>query len=466
MRPDKTARRIAALNPEHDSADRLGTEQICPLLLRLALPIALSMLIQAFYGIVDSAYVSQLGENALTAISLTGIPTQFVSCIASGFSVGMNTVFSAALGDGKRSDAIRSVWTTVYLMLLWAVVTIGFALFGTRPFMEAYTDDKEIIHLAEAYMKVLFIFCLPSFGQILFERVLQSSGNNKLSMISQVVGTASNLVLDPLFIFGIGGIPGMGIKGAAVATVLSQLMAAGIALYFSLKTNPDLLRPGKALLPERKMVGQILLVGATSSSAGWLGSITNVVLNKVFFSFSATVVATFGVFMKWQMFIQMPLTGLNAAMVTIMSYNFGAKMPERINQTFWWGTLFYAVVYVITGVAFFLEPDAFMSVFHPTEQMLRIARPIFRAMAITFQFTGINFCCTAYFQSTGYGIYSIYPVLCRQVFIRIPLVLLLASFGNVDYIWWAWAIAEFLCAVLSYFLMKRARRGLAIRQAI
>ncbi len=441
--------------------NKMGTMPVGRLLFTMALPMIMSMLVQALYNIVDSVYVSQVSESAVTALSLA-FPIQNLQIgAATGIAVGVNSLLSKSLGERNQQRANAAAGNGIFLVSIAVVFFIIFGIFGSRPYYAMQSDVAETVEGGSAYTSICCIFILGVFVEILAERLLQASGRTIFTLFTQGTGAIINIILDPIFIFGRFGAPEMGIAGAAVATVIGQWVAAALAVFFNLKFNSDVQFSLKALKPDMSVIKPILTVGVPSMIMMAIGSIMNFGMNQIFLSFPGygeTAAGVFGVYYKLQSFFFMPIFGLNNASISIVAFNFGAKQPKRITKTLRYA-LGAAMCIMVAGlVAFQLVPELLLSLFNPSETFTAIGVAALRIISIHFPMAAVCIVLGACFQALGNGIYSTITSLCRQLIALLPAAYLLSLSGNVDNVWWAFPIAEVVSMAFTLFFFARIYR--------
>ena len=442
--------------------NKMGTMPIGKLLFNMALPMIIAMLVQALYNIVDSIYVSQISENAVTALGLA-FPIQNIQIgFATGIGVGVNALLSKSLGQNDQKTANRAAGNGLFLVFVVTVLFILFGIFGSRPYYAVQSDVEATVEGGAIYTAIC---CIGSFGifvEVLGERLLQSSGRTVYTMITQGTGAVVNIILDPVFIFGAPwlGIPAMGIAGAAVATVIGQWIAAILAVIFNLKCNPEVQFSLEAIKPKAEAIKPILTVGIPSIIMVAIGSVMNFSMNQILQGLDKTETATgvFGIYYKLQSFFFMPLFGLNNATISIAAFNYGARNPKRITGTLKRACISAMCVMVTGLIAFQLIPDLLLSIFNPTDEFLRIGRTALRIISLCFPAAAIGIALSAGFQALGNGIYSTIVSICRQMLVLLPAAFLLSLSGEVNNVWWAFPIAEVVSLVVTMLLFVRIYR--------
>ena len=438
--------------------NKMGTMPVGKLLANMALPMVTAMIVQALYNIVDSFYVAQISESAVTALSLA-FPIQNVQIgLGVGIGVGVNSLLSKSLGEASQERANRTAGNGITLMLIATALFILFGLFGVRPYFEMQSTVEQTVEGGITYSTICCVFTLGIFVEILGERLLQSSGRTMYTMITQGTGAIVNIILDPIFIFGWCGIPAMGITGAAIATVIGQWIAGFLAILFNIKCNPEIQLKLSYLRPRPDIIRPILTVGVPSIIMNCVSSVMNFSMNQILQGFSETATGVFGIYYKLQSFFFMPMFGMNNATISIVAFNYGAQKPERITKTLRLSCI-TALCITVTGLlAFQFIPDLLLGIFNPSEEFLRIGRSALRIICLSFPLAGICISLGASFQALGNGIYSTITSLCRQMLVLLPSAWLLSLTGNVNNVWWAFPIAELASLTATVFFFARIYR--------
>ena len=427
----------------------MGVMPVNKLLISMSLPMMISMLVQALYNIVDSVFVSRLSENALTAVSMAFPMQNLMISVGAGLGVGMNALLSRSLGEKNFKGANKTAMNGLFLEVIGYLIFLIIGIFGTKIFFLAQAGESEITNLGVSYTRICLIMSFGIFMQFTFERMLQSTGRTFLTMITQTTGAVINIILDPILIFGLLGMPKLGVQGAALATVIGQIIAAALALMFNLKKNPDVNLDFKHFKPEMKYIKTILSVGVPSIIMASVGSVMTFGMNKILIAFSSTAVAVFGVYFKLNSFIFMPVFGLNNGMVPIVSYNYGARKKERMTKTIKLAII-YAVALMCIGIALFqLIPDVLLGLFDASEYMLEIGAPALRIISLSFAFAGICIVLSSCFQALGHGFLSMFVSITRQLIVLLPSAFILSKLGGLNAVWWSFNIAEIFSLSLS-----------------
>ena len=441
------------------SQNKMGTMPIRKLLISMSLPMMASMLVQALYNIVDSIFVARVSEAALTAVSISFPIQNLMIAFGVGIGVGVNALLSKSLGEGDQPRAQRIALQGIFIEVICCAIFILVGIFAMDLFFRGQTADAEIIALGKDYLSICCIFSVGLFAQLIFERLLQATGRTVLSMISQCAGALINIIFDPILIFGVSwlGIPAMGVTGAAIATVFGQIVGGIVAIVLNVRRNRELDLRFRGFRPDGKLCGSILFIGIPSAIMGSIGSFMTYGVNKILFAFEEvgkTAAAVFGVYFKLQSFVFMPVFGLNNGMVPIVSYNYGAKRPDRITQTIRLSAI-YAVAIMAAGVAVVqLIPDKLLLLFDASEQMLTIGVPALRIISTCFVFAGFSIVCSSVFQALGNSIFSMIMSITRQLAVLLPAAYILAHAFGLHAVWYAFAIAEFASLALSIIMLS------------
>ncbi len=440
--------------------NKMRTMPIGKLLFNMALPLALSMLVQALYNVVDSIYVSRISPSAVTALSLAFPIQHLIIGFATGIGVGMNSLLSKSLGENNRDRVNKAAGNGIFLMLIATALFMLFGVFGSRPFFAAQSSVEETVNGGAVYITICCLFSLGIFVEVLGERMLQASGRTIYTLFTQGTGAVLNIILDPIFIFGVPalGIPALGMAGAAIATVIGQWVAAILAVIFNLTKNPDVQFALRFVRPDTKVLKKVLSVGIPSIIMMAIGSVMTFSMNGIFQGFKdygETATGVFGVYFKLQSFVIMPLLGINNASVSILAYNYGARLPKRITKNLKCA-LGSALVIMFLGLALFqTAPELLLSMFEPTEEFKAIGISALRIVSVSFPMAGVSIAISATFQALGVGIYATITSLCRQLVVLVPVAYLLSLTGDVHLVWWAFAAAELVCMVLSLLFFRR-----------
>lgn len=426
------------------------------LLLNMSLPMMVSMLVQAMYNIVDSIFVAKISEDALTAVSLAFPLQSLMIAVGAGTGVGVNALISRGLGEKKRDrvDAVAANGIFIYVLSYLAIAVLGFT--AVRPFynMQVGAGQENIMELGVTYLSIAMIFSFGLFGQFVFERILQATGRTLFTMISQMTGAIINIIMDPILIFGLLGFPKLGIAGAAIATVMGQIIAAIIACVYNLKKNTDVTISFKGFRPNGEIIKDIYIIGIPSIVMQSIGSVMTTGMNLILMGISSTAAAVFGVYFKLQSFFFMPVFGLNNGLIPILSYNYGARNKKRMMNTLKYGYLIAFLFMMVGFVVFMLIPDRLLLLFDASETMLAIGIPALRKIAVHFLIAWFCIVSGTLFQAVGNAVYSMYVSVARQLVVLLPVAYVLAKIGGLSLIWWCFPIAEMMSLLISVVCLK------------
>ncbi len=440
---------------EIQKENKMGVMPVNKLLLSMSLPIMISMLVQALYNIVDSIFVAKISENALTAVSLAFPIQSLMIATATGTGVGVNAILSKSLGEKNFEKANRTAVNGVFLAVMSYILFVIIGLTVTMPFYRSQTSDAEILAYGKQYLTIVCVASIGLFAQIIFERLLQSTGKTIYTMITQGTGAIINIILDPILIFGLLGFPAMGVTGAAVATVAGQIVGGIMGVVINEKVNHEIKLIWKGFRPSLQMIGAIYRVGVPSIIMQAIGSLMTYGMNLILISFTSTATAVFGVYFKLQSFIFMPIFGLNNGMIPIVAYNYGAGKKERLIKTVKLSVAYAMAVMVIGFLIFQTLPQVLLQWFNASDRMMEIGVPALRIISISFLLAGFCIICGSVFQALGNGVYSMVVSIARQLVVLLPVPFLLSKLGNVNYVWWAFPIAELMSLALSTFFLFR-----------
>lgn len=434
------------------------------LLLEMAWPIMLVMLIQSLYNIVDSIFVSRICEDALTAVSI-GFPVQrLMTAIGTGVSIGISAILARSLGEHDVEKAKRVAGNSILLILISYVVFLCIGLFWLEPYFRGQTDDEAIIRYGIEYLSVVLCYSFGSFVQITYDRILQATGKNVYTIFTQGAGALINCVLDPILIFGLGPFPEMGVKGAAIATVVSQIAAGISSVVINFFVNKRLRISFSHLIPDFKIIGKIYSIGIPTAIMQSLSSVTTFFINNILIAFTKTATAVLGVYNKLFTFIFLPINGLGAASIPIISYNLGAKKIDRVKAAFKMCVI-QSVVISLAGTLIFMLFPKFMLVkfFDAGESMVKIGIPAFRIMCTSYFVAGFSIALSSAFQALGKSKYSMITQILRQLVVLIPIAKLLSATGSLNLVWCAYPISDvvsfFLCIGFVFRILKLLDKG-------
>ena len=435
--------------------NKLGIMPVNKLVISMALPLIVSNLVQALYNIVDSIFVAQINENATKAVSLAFPIQMLIIAVAVGTGVGTSSLMSRKLGEKNFKDAGTAANQGFFLAACGAILFLIFGLFFTDPFFTATTDNAEICSMGISYLKICCCASLGVFIQINCERILQGTGNATWSMILQIIGAVTNIILDPVLIFGWFGLPQLGVAGAAIATVCGQTLAAILGIIIVIRKTKEFKISLRNMLPNGRMILTIYQVGFPSIIMQALNSVILTVINSLLMPVSELSVWIFGVYFKIQSFVFMPIFGLNNGIIPIIAYNYGARRKKRILDTMRVSFIFALSVMAAGTLLFWLIPELLLGMFNPTEETLRAGCSAFRIISISFLFSGVAIVCSGTFQALGKGFSSLLISAIRQALVLLPVFIALLYLVGPEAVYFSYPVAEFVAAVLSAIIMIR-----------
>ena len=431
--------------------NKMGTMPIHRLLVTMSIPMIISMLVQALYNVVDSMFVAQISENALTAVSLAFPLQNLMIAVAVGTGVGVNSILSKTLGEQKHERANIIATNAILLAIL---SFLFFAIFGSltsKFFFSTQTNVTQIIEYGCQYTNIITTLSFGLFLEIIIEKILASTGKTTLTMITQATGAIINIILDPIFIFGLN----MGVSGAAIATIIGQISGSVLGLYLNHTKNKEIKILWHQLKPNISIIKNIYAVGIPSIIMSSISSIMTFGMNKILISFSTTATAVFGIYFKLQSFVYMPIFGINNGLVPIVAYNYGAKKPKRIMEAFKLAAI-YATTFTTFGfILFQLFSYQLLNIFNASKTMLAIGIPAMKIISFHFILAGYNIICSSTFQALRHGMYSLWNSILRQLVLLLPIAYFFAKMDAFNAIWFAFPISEIVCTIISTVLMVR-----------
>lgn len=434
--------------------NKMGIMPIPKLLISMSLPMMISMLVQALYNIVDSMFVAKLCEEALTAVSLAfPIQTLMIS-VASGTGVGINALLSRNLGEKNFKGANRAARNGIFLGIISCIVFAVIGITCSHAFFSAQTSDPLIVKYGTQYMTIICVMSVGIFMQITFERLLQSTGKTIYNMITQGLGAIINIILDPILIFGLFGLPRLEVAGAAIATIIGQVIAVLLSFYFNIKKNREISINMRSFRPCKQTISAIYRVGVPSIIMQSIGSVTTFGMNKILLMFSSTAATVYGVYFKLQSFIFMPVFGLTNGMIPIVGYNFGARKPKRIKGTIRYSIIFALAIMAVGLLLFQLFPQVFLKMFNASADMMSMGSIALRAISVSFLFAAVGIVMSSVFQAIGNGLLSMILSIARQVGVLLPVAYLFAHTIGVNAVWWAFPIAEVVAFVVCLIMYR------------
>ncbi|MDO5302259.1 MAG: MATE family efflux transporter [Tissierellia bacterium] len=438
--------------------NKMGTESIPKLLLTMSLPIALSMLVQSMYNVVDSVFVSRIGEDALAAVTMAFPITFLMNAITVGTGVGMNAVLSRFLGEKRHEDANLAGQTGLFMNLCYFIVFFLVGVFLVPKFFQLQTDNPIIRQYGTTYLRISTIFSIGFLMQVTNERLLQSTGRAVLSMISQMVGAIFNIIADPILIFGLGPFPELGVAGAAVATVSGQIVAALLGFYLNLNYNKEINLLQKGFRPRAQMIKKISEIGVPSMIMISVNSLSLFVMNNILLPFSSTAVVAFGINFRVQSFAMMPMFGINSGIIPLVAYNYGAKKPDRIHEVIRDGYIAGAVLMITGCILLQLFPRPILGLFNASEELMAIGVVTVRRVNLGLLLSWYTIISAGVFQALGQSFTSMMINLIRQLIVLLPMAYFLSLTGKLNLIWFAYPIAEIAASTLARLNMKRLLR--------
>jgi putative MATE family efflux protein len=444
--------------------NKMGVMPIGKLIFTMSIPMIISMLVQAVYNIVDSIFVAHFSSVALSAVNYSFPAQNLMIGVATGTGVGVNALLSRSLGEKNPERANKVAANGVLLALFGYLLFLVFGLFGARWFIAFQTSDAAIIEAGYEYLSTCCIFSFGIFGEIMFERLMQATGRTVYTLFTQGVGAVCNIILDPIFIFGYFGVPAMGARGAAIATVIGQIVAFIMAVILNHFKNHDVKLSAKSFKADLKIIGGIYAIGVPSMIMMGIGSFTTTTVNKILNGFGEVAVNVFGVYFKLQSFAFMPIFGLNNGVIPIIGYNYGARNRARVMRTIRLSVTTIIIIMIGALTVFWAFPTALLGLFNADAEMLKIGIPALRTISLSYVFAGVCIGFTSVFQALGKGIYATIMSFARQLVVLVPAAYLLSLTGNVDMVWWSYPIAEvgsvIVCAILFIRLYNKVIKPL------
>ena len=439
----------------HSNENKMGTMPVNKLLVSMSLPMIVSMLVQALYNVVDSVFVAQISENALTAVSLAFPIQSLMIAVSSGTCVGINALLSRSLGEKRQIEANLSAVNGVFLAFVSYLVFALMGIFGSHLFFASQTENREIVEFGTQYLTICLIFSFGIFMEMTFERIMQSTGRTIYSMVTQGTGAIINIILDPIMIFGLFGFPRLGIRGAAIATVTGQIIAMILAVWFNHKKNRDVQLSFKGFKPDGRIIAKIYEVGVPSIVMQSIVSIMTFGMNKILIMFSETAVSVLGIYFKLQSFIFMPIFGLNNGVIPIVAYNYGAGHKKRIMDTIKLSTFIAVGIMLIGLIIFQVFPEVLLKLFNASDHMLEVGVPALRIISTSFLFAGYCIILGSVFQALGNGVYSLIVSVARQLLCILPLAYVFARVAGLHAVWYSFPLAELISVTLTTILFRR-----------
>ena len=442
---------------EKPQENKMGVMPVNQLLLNMSLPMMISMLVQALYNIVDSIFVAKLSENALTAVSLAFPVQTLLIAVGTGTGVGVNALLSKQLGEKDFKQVNKTAMNGIFLAAVSFLIFVIVGIVGVKPFYASQIKDAdpEIYNMGVQYLTIVCVCSFGLYAQLIFEKLLQSTGKTLYTMISQATGAIINIILDPILIFGLVGMPKLGVAGAAIATVIGQIVGGSLGLIFNLKRNKEIHISLKGFHPDKNTILNIYKVGVPSIIMQAIGSVMTYSMNMILIAFSSTATAVFGVYFKLQSFFYMPVFGLNNGLIPIVAYNYGAGKRSRLIKAMKCSYVCAFVLLALGFVVFETIPRALLGLFEASDEMLAIGIPALRTIGIHFLMSWFCIISGSVFQALGNGVYSLVVSVARQLVVLLPVAFILARLGGLTAVWWSFPIAEMMSLCVSSFFLFR-----------
>ena len=441
---------------KQERSKMLGTMHMGRLVPKVSIPIMISMLVQALYNVVDGIFVARYSADAFTAVSLVFPIQMLMIAVGTGLGVGINSLVSRRLGEGRAEAARDAARNGIFLELCGGLLFCLFGILGARSFMHVFTEDQHLQALGGQYLTIVTVFSFGLLLSMVFERLMQSTGNTTLSMTTQLAGAVTNIILDPIMIF----VMDLGVAGAAWATVIGQWVSMSLGLFLNQTRNRELKIHVKGFRPNGGTIKEILAVGFPSIIMQAISSVMNVGMNMILLGFGNTAVNVLGVYFKLQSFIFMPVFGLGNGLVAIVGYNYGARQRERVYAAI---KVALTIALGIMGVGlllFMAVPQVLLSLFESGDagDLRVMGQAALRTISLSFLMAAVGITVTVVFQAVGKGVYSLIMSLCRQLIVLLPAAYLLSRTGSVSAVWWAFPIAELVSLTICLLLFRKVDR--------
>ena len=441
--------------------NKMGTMPVLKLIFNMSLPIMFSMLVMALYNIVDSIFVGKISVDALTAVSLAFPVQNLMVSFAVGTAVGVNALLSLRLGQKNQHDVNKTAMNGVFLSVVtWIVFAVAGTLISSS-YLKSQTDNSSVIHLGEQYLEIILILGFGQFTGGMFDRLLQSTGRTFLSMISQLIGAVFNIIFDPILIFGLGPFPELGIRGAALATVLGQILGCLVSFILNISKNHDIQFKFSNILPNKKIIAQIYRVAVPAILMSSITSVVTYFLNLIFKGIENggdNAITVYGIYFKLNSFIFMPVFGLNNGIVPIIAYNYGAEHKKRILKTIKYSLLVAFCIMFFGVIIFESFPDVLFRMFTDNEVIIQMGKGALRKIAPSFFGAAIAITLSAIFQAFSAAFFSLLVSFLRQIVVFLPAAYFLGKTGDVNNVWWCFIIAEFMSVLVSVSCMRNIYR--------
>ena len=441
--------------------NKMGTMPVLKLIFNMSLPIMFSMLVMALYNIVDSIFVGKISVDALTAVSLAFPIQNLMVSFAVGTAVGVNALLSLRLGQKNQHDVNKTAMNGVFLSVVtWIVFAVAGTLISSS-YLKSQTDNSSVILLGEQYLEIILILGFGQFIGGMFDRLLQSTGRTFLSMISQLIGAVFNIIFDPILIFGLGPFPELGIRGAALATVLGQILGCLVSFILNISKNHDIQFKFSNILPNKKIIAQIYRVAVPAILMSSITSVVTYFLNLIFKGIENggdNAITVYGIYFKLNSFIFMPVFGLNNGIVPIIAYNYGAEHKKRILKTIKYSLLVAFCIMFFGVIIFESFPDVLFRMFTDNEVIIQMGKGALRKIAPSFFGAAIAITLSAIFQAFSAAFFSLLVSFLRQIVVFLPAAYFLGKTGDVNNVWWCFIIAEFMSVLVSVSCMRNIYR--------
>jgi len=441
---------------QQERSRMLGEMKMGKLVAKISIPIMISMLVQALYNIVDGIFVARYSADGFTAVSLVMPIQMLMIAVSTGLGVGINSLVSRRLGEKRSEEARKAACNGVLLELIGSAAFCIFGLFVAKPFMKVFTPDPALQQMGGEYLSIVTVFSFGLFSAIVFERLMQATGNSMYSMATQLTGALMNIILDPIFIF----VFDMGVAGAAVATILGQMGSMLLGLYLNQHKNKELRLTFRDFRPDRKIIGDILTVGFPSIIMQSISSIMNVLMNMILLAYGNTPVNVLGVYFKLQSFVFMPVFGLSNGLVAIVGYNYGAHNKKRVYESIRVALKLAGGIMLAGMLVFMLFPGLLLSLFEAdgASDLTRLGKLALRIISVNFLPAAVGITLSTVFQAIGKGVYSLLMSICRQLVVLVPAAWLLSRLGGPEAVWWCFPLSEILALILCLFLFRHIDR--------
>ena len=432
-----------------EKENKMGVMPVPKLILVMSLPMIISMLVQALYNVVDSIFVARFSQDALAAVSYAFPAQNLMIGTATGTGVGVNALLSKSLGEKNFEKANRTAANGILLAGFGYMLFLLFGLFFAEKFIAFQTSTPSIIAEGKIYLQICTVLSFGIFGEIIFERLMQSTGKTIYTMFTQGIGAIVNIILDPIFIFGLLGCPRMGTAGAALATVIGQIVAFVLGIFLNHKYNTELRIKASHFKPNWPIIGRIYAVGVPSILMMCIGSIMTTSMNKILNGFSDIAASVFGVYFKLQSFAFMPVFGLNNGVIPVIAYNYGAQKRKRMLQAVKTACIIASCFMVVGLIMMQVFPEPLLRLFDAGDEMMAIGIPALRIISTSFVFAGVCIALSSVFQALGKGLFSMLVSFARQLVVLVPVAYLFSLSGNINMVWWAYPIAEIMSIAVS-----------------